>query len=102
MDIDSTEISQYVSAVAKGIKEGIGDEFIVADSITIELAIVNEIKGEIDGKAEIKVHVFGVGGKIAGSLSNQQISRITIPILPKLRGQEIADTYITKHAHNKQ
>ncbi len=80
MKVDSTEISEYIEGVLKGIKQGIGSEFIITDTITLELAVVNEAKGEIGGAAEVKVHVFGVDGKVSGSVSNEQVSKITIPI----------------------
>lgn len=91
MEVNSTEISEYVKSMLNGITDGVGEDFVVMEPIRFEIAVVNEITEESEGKAGIEVHVLGVGGKLGNSASTEHTSKVTIAVAPRITEEKLKD-----------
>lgn len=89
MEVDSSELAEYICEVLKGVSKGVGADFVVMEPIKLEIATVNEIEAE--GNVGIKVHIFGAGGKLNGAVTNEQTSKVVIAVSPKITEKQLKD-----------
>lgn len=75
MQIDEKEISEFVKATIKGIKDGLaGEDFLMTEPIKFHLA-VTQVKESGGG---VKLYVVDAGGKYKA----EEISKIDFEVQP--------------------